>query len=320
MDIHVLGDVTIDNFIFIDHNDAVLNCRLNTDNCTLSVKYGEKTPVKELYHSIGGNAANVAVGLTRCGLSNKLYTEVGADVAGQQLIDTLKKEGVNVSQVEVVSKRATNQSYIILYLGERTIFSYHEPDQKLAINIKDSDTVYLTSLGKGWQEVYESVLNSKLLIYQPGTIQIRAGWRQSKAILAKSGILILNYTEAESLLGKTYSNGKDLLNALLNTGAKEVVVTKGKAGSLAANQYEFYEAGVWHEAIKKESTGSGDAYTSAYVASRLKGLGIDVAMQAGTLNAGYVMQEIGAQAGLQRWDELMKAVKSSKITVKNIND
>lgn len=315
MDIHVLGDVTIDNFIFIDHNDAVLNCRLNTDDCTLSVKYGEKTPVKELYHSIGGNAANIAVGLTRCGLSSKLYAEVGDDVAGQQLMQTLKKEGVNVSLVATVPNRVTNQSYVLLYLGERTIFSYHAPDQNLSVTLKDSDTVYLTSLGKGWQEMYEAVLNCKLIIYQPGTVQIREGLHQSKPVLVKADMVILNYTEAESLLGKTYSNGKDLLNALLDTGAKEVVVTRGKAGSLAANQYEYFEAGVWHQVVKKEATGSGDAYTSAYVASRLKGLGIEVAMQAGTVNAGYVMQEIGAQAGLQQWETLLKIIKSNKITV-----
>lgn len=318
MDIHVLGDVTIDNFIFIDHNEAVLNCRLNTDNCTLSLRYGEKTPVKELFHSIGGNAANVAVGLTRCGLTTKLYSEVGADMTGKQLLETLKSEGVNVSQVKIVSKRATNESYILLYLGERTIFSYHEPDQELFLSLKESDTVYLTSLGKGWNEAYDKVLNSKYIVYQPGTAQIRAGLKESREILAKADIVILNYTEAEQLLGRTIKNDKELLNTLLDTGAKEVVVTRGKDGSLAANQFGYYEAGIWHRAIKREPTGSGDAYTSAYVAGRLKGLGIEMAMQVATLNAGFVMQEIGSQKGLQNWDTLLKAVKSSKITVKNL--
>ncbi len=318
MRIHVLGDIAADTFGFVDHNDVSLKCRLNPIDCEIAFKYGHKIPLPELYHCSGGNAGNVAVALSRLGFETNLYSNVGTDTAGVELLNSLKKEGVNINGVKVNKNKVSNQSFIIVYRGERTIFSHHE-DCSTGVPTKvKEDAVYLTSSAADWREQYEKVLQSKILIYQPGTLQIRAKIDESKKILASCDILILNQQEAQQFLSSKELDEIWLLNKLLETGVKEVVMTLGKEGSVAANEFGKVKVGVNHSLVKKEPTGSGDAYAAAYVAGRLKGLSMTESMLLGTTNAGQVMQFVGAQSGLLNWKDITSKSKQAKIKVKEL--
>lgn len=317
MRIYTFGDVAIDSFAFIDHGDVNLRCRLNTTDCEIAFQYGDKIPVKQLTQSVGGNAANVAVGMVRCGLDSYLSTAVGDDESGKTVSQKLRQAKVNLKLG--TNKEQTNQSFIILFRGERTIFSYHEASQIHLFVPKNIEIAYLTSLSGKWKEMYEEVCNnSKFIIYQPGTAQIRAGYKKSKEVIKKTDLLILNKEEAAHLLGQNKLSIKELLHALLDLGAKEVVITEGKNGSHATNGHTFFTSDIWHGAIRKESTGSGDGFATGYCVARLKGRGIEDALRFGTINAGCVMQKIGAQEGLQTWESLECLVKKEKVKVRSL--
>ena len=61
--------------------------------------YGDKIPVKHLQFSVGGNAANNAVGTKRLGVTSAAVLTLGGDEIGDQIVKRLKDEGVDTSFV-----------------------------------------------------------------------------------------------------------------------------------------------------------------------------------------------------------------------------
>ena len=60
-----------------------------------------------LVKSIGGAELNVAIGLARLGLRTAYVSRVGSDAFGDEIVRTLRGEGVDVSRVQRSVKRQT---------------------------------------------------------------------------------------------------------------------------------------------------------------------------------------------------------------------
>jgi len=69
MDFIAIGDTTVDEFIKL--KEAHINCDINNQDCTISMKWGDKIPYEfsEMVPAVG-NAANAAVAAARLGLSS----------------------------------------------------------------------------------------------------------------------------------------------------------------------------------------------------------------------------------------------------------
>src|SRR3989344_6062347 len=85
---------------------------------------GEKIGIKNVYFTLGGNAANAAVTFANQGLKTGIFAKVGSDAIGEELLKKLKDKKVDTRFVEY-SKLPTARSVILLQDGERTILSYH---------------------------------------------------------------------------------------------------------------------------------------------------------------------------------------------------
>ena len=59
-DLLSIGDATIDTFFTPLESETL--CTIDKKQCLIAFNYGRKIPVKNLEFSIGGNAANNAVG------------------------------------------------------------------------------------------------------------------------------------------------------------------------------------------------------------------------------------------------------------------
>src|SRR3989344_1767259 len=130
-------------------------CTLDDKECLICFSYGEKIPVKNLEYSLGGNAANNAVGAKRLGIKVGLVTTLGGDSTGNLIVEKLEKEGVNMSYVVQQPTAGTNYSTAINYGGERTIFTYHAPrSYEFPVKLPVADWIYLTSMGESFQPFY----------------------------------------------------------------------------------------------------------------------------------------------------------------------
>jgi len=66
MDILLIGDSTIDEFLKID--EAEVTCSKDEINCKICLPFGSKINISEYKTTIAGNSINTGVGLAKLGL------------------------------------------------------------------------------------------------------------------------------------------------------------------------------------------------------------------------------------------------------------
>ncbi len=309
-DVICVGNAKIDAFLSIHH--AGSHIRLNKDTKELCVKFGEKIPVDKCSFFLGGNACNTAVGLSKLEINTALMAEMGKDEFSQKIINGLIKENVNIDLVQQTENEQSSFSMIITFQEERTIFSEHAVRRhNFSFENVSTKYIYLTSLGNTWENAYEEtrkfISNKKAkLAFNPGTLQLLAGYQKIKGILETTDILFVNKEEAITILGNKnlasrrsgQISNRELLNSLQQLGPKIAVITDGENGSFAVNEKgEFFTQAIVKTEIV-EKTGAGDAYASGFLAAILSNLPIQKAMKWGTLNSSATMAVLGAQNGL----------------------
>ena len=314
-----LGDVTRDVFFFI--NEANISCDLNKENCKLTLNYGEKIPVEKIGQSVGGNAANVSAGLAKLGIKAKLVTAFGDDDRSVIIKRELLEGGVDLENSITEPGRESNLSGIIVFKGERTILTYHADRPDPDFRLPSAKFFYITSSsGRSSESLYQKVLAYKTshqeaeIAFNPSTSDLRHGLEYLPNVLKSVNVLLLNWEEAEILIGKEYSKNPDKKNANAKTMLKEtsllgptfVAVTDGAGGSYSFfNDTYFYTPPSPHAPF--ETTGAGDAFSSGFLGSLFYSHSdVKTAIAWGAVNAGSVITKIGGQAGLLSKAEIEK--------------
>jgi sugar/nucleoside kinase (ribokinase family) len=276
--------------------------------------------VKDLEFSIGGNAANNAVGTRRLGIKTAVNLTLGEDDIGNQIIEKLIKDGVDTSCVFREKDKRSNYSLAINYSGERTIFTYKdEIEYQSPKDFPDVSWIYLTSMGDNFTDTYKKAADhvrgnpSVKLVFNPGSRQIRAGIGEIKNVLDVTYLIYINREEAEKLSGLTETRGKEkeLLDKVSSLGPKIPVITDGTNGSFTLYEGKYYKAGVMPiDAFSR--TGAGDAFGSGCLSALIKGKNISEALLWGTVNSASVIGFIGAQKGLLKEDEMEEWLNRAK--------
>ena len=92
-DVVLVGNATVDNFLWIQ--DENKHFRMDEATRELCIKMGDKSLIEKAYFLVGGNAANVSVGLSRLGFKTAVVAEIGEDEFAQKIINSLSAEGVS---------------------------------------------------------------------------------------------------------------------------------------------------------------------------------------------------------------------------------
>jgi len=323
-DLLSIGDSSMD--VFITPTESETLCMLDDKECLICFSYGDKIPVKNLEFSVGGNAANLAVGATRLKLNVGLVLTLGDDIVGKQIVEKLQIEGVEMTYVITQPGTDSNYSTVVNYQGERTIFVYHAPrSYEFPVNLPPTPWVYLTSMGESFEPFYKHVTEwlkknpSIKVAFNPGSYQLRAGVEKIKDILFLSHVVFVNRSEAEKLTGFEESLGreKELLKALSGLGPKIPIITDGGNGSFIFDGQRFVKAGVL-PVDAYERTGAGDAFGSGCLSAIIKGKSLEEALLWGTLNSASVIGYIGSQKGLLKEEEMptwIERAKSSGVVI-----
>ena len=326
-DLISIGDATID--VFMTPTETETLCKVDTRECYIAFSYGDKIPVRNLEFSIGGKAANNAIGTKRQGIKTSIVLTLGDDNVGKMIVDRLTAEGVDMTYVMQQPSTSSNYSTIISYMGERTIFVYHAPrSYEFPVQLPSVPWIYLTSMGEAFRPFYNHVVeylkknpNTKLA-FNPGSWQMRAPKEQIGDILSLTYILYVNRQEAEKLTGLTETLGKEkeLLEATLGLGPKIAVITDGSKGAFASDRTDYLKIPPMPvEAY--ERTGAGDAFGSGSLSALIKGKSLSEALLYGTINSSSVIGYVGSQRGLLKEEETpewVERAKSSGVVVTNL--
>lgn len=311
-DVITIGDATLDMFVEVDNAHLSYGKKSHRPEF-LSLPYAEKIAIDALQYGVGGNAANVAVGVKKLGLETALLSQLGADMSGEYVIKSLQEKNVDTTLVKLDPKGSTRYSVILTYGGERTILSYFPKRSYRLPKLPATKWLYYTSLGASFEKVQASLIaylrkhKEVRLACNPGSFQLHEGLKNFRKILPFTDLLFLNKEEAEKFVGKK-KNKKELITALHKIGVGTVVLTDSTEGAIASANGKMQTMGIYPVRVVSK-TGAGDAFASGYLAAILHGEPSERALEWGAANAAGVVQQFGAEEGLLNEKQVKHFIK-----------
>lgn len=309
MKVLVVGSSVIDLFLKVEEKEFY-----QLKDNKISFNLGDKIPLDIKTMTIGGNGANISVGLERLGIKNTLFTYLGSDILSKQIEDVVEREGIKLIAEKDEAKNSS-LSLIFDFAEDRIIFSHHQKrNHRFEYDQETPDFIFLTSIGTYWEEAYKDVLsyvknNDIPLAFSPGIHQLGESHDLLLETIKTSEMVFLNRDEAEKI-----TNIKDinvLLNSIKAYGPKIVSITDGKNGAYAIDDNFIYKISPFGEKLV-EKTGAGDAYSSAFFASYVENHDTKESMKQGSINAYKVMQHVGSEKGLATKNEIIKEMENNK--------
>jgi ribokinase len=316
MDVVTVGGATIDAFLTLEHGNDIV--RFDHEHGDLRIKAGEKIEMDACTFSVGGNACNVAVGLSRLGFSAGVVAEIGMDEFAQKIIHGLENDHVKTEYLIQTPNSSSSFAIALNIESERTLFVEHGiREHNFNLSTLSAKWMYLTSVGDKWEHVYRyvhDIVQEKhiQLVYSPGTLQLEHYADEVKALFPLTQVVCVNKSEAKRIakfyLEKEENDTVKLLELLQSMGPEVISITDGQAGGFARD----VDGAMWQ--IDRfpqdvvERTGAGDAYATGFMAAIMEGNRVTDAMRYGTINAASVIGTIGAEKGLLTKQELEKKI------------
>jgi len=304
LDVLAIGDLATDAFIRLEKADV--HCKVNTSDCEICMPFGDKIPFEyvKVVKAVG-NAANAAVASARLGLKAALVTHIGDDQNGKDSLVELHKNNVSTSYVTIQKGKPTNYHFVLWYDVDRTILVHHTDYDYTFPKIAEPKWIYLTSLSSTTFPYHMAIADyldahpNVRLAFQPGTFQIKLGLEELKRIYQHTHVFIVNFEEAQRILGSNSRDVKALLKGLAAQGPKIAIITDAAKGAYMFDGDHYYFMPIYPDPKPPfERTGCGDAFASTFIAALCMGKSPLEALVWAPVNPMSVAQFIGSQEGL----------------------
>jgi 2-dehydro-3-deoxygluconokinase len=275
---------------------------------------GRMTASPTLAKSIGGAEANVAIGLARLGLRAGYVSRVGADPFGDEIVRTLRGEGVDVSRVQRSAARPTGLMVKELRSpGDVRVHYYRQGSAASELDgigaIPAARHVHATAItlaiGPGPAAAVGELLAAAQRMgasvsFDPN-IRLKL-WSMDDAVIAVREVLpyvddlLLSEREALAIAGAGELG--DALRRLSAHGIARIVVRRGAEGAVGIADGVLVEVAAETAGPVVDCVGAGDAFTAGYLFERLCGATFQAAMVTGAWVAGHVVAHLGDYEGL----------------------
>ncbi len=258
----------------------------------------------------GGAPMNVALHLNAIGLDASIASSVGKDEAGQELIDFLRKSGVQTNLIQQDAKLPTSEVLVHLDANNNATYEICEPvawdniqlNSELDEKAKNSGLIIYGSLASRNETTRQTLL--KLMDNEEAVKLIDVNLRKPydkqdvlEVLLAKSDIVKLNDDELVVFArwhGINSTSEKELIEWFVNHYKVDMLcVTRGEKGAIMFYNKEFYE----HPGFKVnavDTVGAGDAFLAGLVASFLQKKTPSEAIAFACATGAFVASKAGA--------------------------
>jgi ribokinase len=281
-------------------------------------KWGETILGEAFKMGPGGKGSNQAVAAARLNADVRLITKLGRDAFGDMARKFYREQGISLDHVledaegssgtaTILVDHATSENTIVVVpgaCGKLTVSEVEAARDDIA-----SADIFLTQLElpipptiRGIEIAHEAdvpvILNPAPAIPFP------------QDVLAKVDYLTPNETEALGLIGADVDldDFDKLADRLLQTGAKNVVLTLGEKGAFIKNAHlrEFVPAFSIGRVV--ETTGAGDAFAGGFAVALAEGKSIVEATRYGCVVAGISVTRPGTAPSMPHREEVDKLI------------
>jgi len=247
----------------------------------------------------GGSAANTVFALSRMGYTTGFLGVTGKDEGSRFLLSSM--EGVDVSHVKRYKKAGVCIS--LLADGERSLLAMPNSNDLFSFIAEDvgylnsSKFVHLSSFSSDsalllQKQLLELLDDDIYISFAPGEKYARRGLRQIEDMIGRSRIVFVNEREMGMLTGMGPEEGS---RTLLDIGAKVVVCTMGREGSLITTHNSSIRVPA-RKAVVVDTTGAGDVYAAGFLAGYLDGATLEVCGRIGASASALSVSSYGREA------------------------
>ncbi|MGH3148700.1 MAG: sugar kinase [Rubrobacter sp.] len=270
---------------------------------------------------IGGAESNLAIALSRLGLSAGWASYLGDDEPGQLVLDRIRAEGVDTSRVRRLEDYPTGL-YLREQVGAETRVYYYRAGSAASTmsaeafdpeHLEGAGFLHLTGITPALSDGCRAfVLWAAREARALGTrvsfdVNYRSKlWTSAEArafaeeILPEVHLLLVGDEEALALWDR---DDGGLLRELAERGPEEVVLKRGAAGSLALVDGEILEHPGF-EVAEVDPVGAGDAFAAGYLAGHLWGLPARERLRVANAMGAMSVATLGDYEGLPDRGEL----------------
>lgn len=263
--------------------------------------HSSSNPVKTSAY-FGGVARNVAENLVHWTNGVSLHTVVGEDDDGIQMLSSLKQKGVDITHSIILKNARTANYYAVLdekgtlyfSLADMAIFDQIPVNRFIqGFNVWEPGSVLFMDTNLS-AEIIEKVIriadekNMSLFVDPVSVI------KSKKLPNNLQGIFLLkpNPLEASAMTGmpvETVGDAMDAGQKLCQRGAKNVIITLGKAGYVIVNNdiCDFIGIEAIHDIIN--GNGAGDAFMAGIIYGMQQNHSIQHACQWGAAAAAFTV-------------------------------
>jgi ribokinase len=268
-------------------------------------KPGETISGEDLKIIPGGKGANQAVAAARQGASVAMLGRVGKDSFGPNLIQNLKQNQVDTSNVQADADSATGTAIIVVDAnGQNSIVL--SPGGNGRVSSADVTNVSFAGyellllqleipIGTVLSAAQRAKRNGLRVLLNPAP-----AYSLPDELISLSDFILPNETELSLLTGQPVNDPPSAEKAakiLLEGGAQNVIVTLGGNGALIVNK-EFTKHVPTFKVDVVDTTAAGDAFIGGFASALLQNKSLEEAVRYGCACGALATTKFGAQPSL----------------------
>jgi 2-dehydro-3-deoxygluconokinase len=251
----------------------------------------------------GGDTSNFAIGVSRLGHSSSFLTRIGNDPFGRGFLELWKKNGVDLSFVDIDDDRKTGLYFVTFESGKHSLTYYRTGSAASAIEPNVLDTVDLEmfrvvhfsgiSLGmspSAQETGKELVKRAKSagcrvsfdINYRPAQWKSREEAASAFSSIIGYGVDFLEVTDDELNLlgwGKTISDLQSIIPPV-----PTIVLKRGKDGAIVSDHGKYFSYPSFDVEVV-DTVGAGDSFDSGFLSAIMEGADVGTATIFGTAAA-----------------------------------
>lgn len=270
---------------------------------------GETISGDDLQIIPGGKGANQAVAASRQGANVAMLGRVGSDSFGPFLLDSLKSNQVDVSNVQTDDAATGTATIIVDGNGQNSIVLSAGANGKVSPADVDSASALTPKLILLQLEIpTPTVLYAAQRARQSGSLVIlnpAPAKPLPDELISLADFIVPNETELSLLTGmevKDISSAEQAAKVLLGHGAKHVIVTLGSKGALLVSGTQVKQVDTYKVDVV-DTTAAGDAFIGGFASALLRGLELEEAVKYANACGALAATKFGAQPSLPTREE-----------------